>query len=132
MPRLSEGLKKDLYLDSLRRRVRHFFTYSEGSSGEKELLAQRLQGFFEAGSILRVCHENELTRIFDEEHLSIFGISQAERLQQQEEDGATAEIDWTIYDPPALERIRVRRGRPRRYSAQRKTRGRSISSSNSV
>ena len=39
MPRLSDQLKKELYLESLRKRVRHLFVYGESHPSEKELIA---------------------------------------------------------------------------------------------
>jgi len=115
MPRLSDQLKKELYLESLRKRVRHLFVYGESHPSEKELIAAKLNGFLEVASLIQICSRDELQKVIDEEHLSIFGLSRGERSKRLSDEGALGEADWSVYDTPATGRVRSISKRPRRY-----------------
>ena len=119
MPRLSESLKKELYLESLRKRVRHLYTYGESHPSEIPLITAKLDGFLEAAGLLQIVNKSDLQKLIDDEHAAIFEVSRKERSRQKQEEGSLGEADWSAYDAPALERVDRRRGRPRRVAADR-------------
>ena len=106
MPRLSETLRKELYLESLRKRVRYLYTYGESHPSEKPLIAAKLDGFLEAAGLIQILHKDDLQQIIDEEHLAIFGVSRQERLRLKQEEGSYTSLDWSAYDTPALQRAK--------------------------
>ena len=116
MPRLSEQLKKELYLESLRKRVRHLYIYGESHPAEKDLIAAKLDGFVEAALLLQICGKGVLQKLIDEEHFTIFGISRDERDRRKLQLDGSEDADWSAYDAPAAERIAKRRA-PRAYYA---------------
>ena len=119
MPRLSEQLRKELYLESLKKRVRYLYIYGESHPSERELIAAKLDGFLEAGGLLQICGTDVLQKLIDDEHLSIFGMSRQERALRKEEMGPSDDADWSVYDAPSSERVAKRR-KTRSYSTARK------------
>ena len=115
MPRLSEQLRKDFFLESLRKRVRHLYIFGESHPEEKELIASKLEGFLEAGLMLRICSRDEVQRLIDQEHRDIFDLSRAERIALRRQQGLMDVPDWTPYESPATERISSKGRRPKRY-----------------
>ena len=122
MPRISEQLRKDLFLESLRRRVRRLYTFGESHPGEKKLIAAKLDGFLEAALMLRICSKDEAQRLIDEEHLAIFEMSRAERAEGRAYKGLADAPDWTPYEAPATERVTPKRRRARPFSATSRAR----------
>ena len=118
MPRISEKLRKDLLLESLRQRVRHLYIYGESHPAERELIVSRLDGFMEAAFLIRICSRDEAQRLIDEEHYAIFGTSRAERIALSRQHGLSDTPDWSPYDAPATERMSLKRRRARRYGAK--------------
>ena len=118
MPRISEQLRKDLFFDALRKRVRHLYIYGESHPLERELIAAKLDGFLEAALMLRICSKDEAQRLIDEEHLAIFEMSRGERATLRRQQGLTNVPDWTPYETPSAERISSKKHRARRYGAK--------------
>ena len=120
MARLSKELRRDIYIESLRKRLRHFYTFGESHPSEKGAISAKLDGFLEAGTLLQICSKEELQQLIDTEHLAIFGISRSERSKRREEEGLLEDADWSGYDAPASERLARRRSRPRGYFTKKK------------
>jgi len=118
MPRLSESLKKELYIESLRKRLRHLYSYGESHPKERSLIAARLDGFIEASAVLQICSKSELQSLIDEEHFAAFGMSLVQRSEVREKELSDDEPNWSGYDTPAFERGTMRRGQPRKYSSK--------------
>ena len=121
MPRISEQLRKDLFLESLRKRVRHLYIFGESHPAERELIAAKLDGFLEAALMLRICTKDEAQRLIDDEHLAIFEMSRVERAEVRAQMGLEDLPDWTPYEAPATERVTQKRRRARRYSSKTRT-----------
>ena len=110
MARLSEQLKKELYLESIRKRARHLYVYGESHPDEKDLIAHKLDGFLEAGLLLQIFNKDQLQQVIDEEHVTIFGMSRKERVKKRQQEGISpASADWSAYDAPATERVMQKR-----------------------
>ena len=121
MARISEHLKKELYLESMRKRVRHLYVYGESHPAEKDLIAHKLDGFLEAALLLQILSKDQLQQVIDEEHVAIFGMSREERARKRQEEGTSPELaDWSAYESPATDRMSAKTRRARRYGAKTK------------
>ena len=121
MARISEHLKKELYLESMRKRVRRLYVYGESHPDEKDLIAHKLDGFLEAGLLLQIFSKDQLQKVIDDEHVTIFGMSREERVKKRQEEGTSTESpDWSAYDAPATERVMKKRRQPRSYASSKK------------
>ena len=127
MPRISEQLRKELLIESLRKRVRHLYIYGESHPKEKPEMVAKLDGFLEAASLLRVCGTDDLQEVIDEEHLAIFGLSRLERAERRAAEDEVDKADWSVYEAPALDRLPARGKRARRYSYSPKSKKKHIS-----
>ena len=125
MPRLSEQLKKELYLESFRKRIRHLYIYGESHPAEKDLMAAKLDGFVEAALLLQICGKDVIQKLINEEHFTIFGMSRDERDRRKLNADGSEDADWSAYDAPAVERIAKRRA-PRAYCAPKARRSNEI------
>ena len=121
MPRISEQLRKEIFIESLRNRVDHLYVYGESHPDEKDLIARKLDGFLEAGLLLQIFSKDQLQKVIDEEHLTIFGMSREERAKKRQQEGTSPEsADWSAYDAPATERVIKKRRQPRSYASSKK------------
>ncbi|MEK9876603.1 MAG: hypothetical protein VW684_08065 [Betaproteobacteria bacterium] len=116
MVRLSKELRRDLYVESLRKRLRHYYTYGESHPSEIDVISAKLDGFLEAGALLQICSKEELQQLIDAEHLAVFGMSRLDRSKRREEQGLSKDADWSGYDAPTSERISRRSNKPRGYT----------------
>ena len=124
MPRISEQLRKEIFIESLRKRVGHLYVYGESHPDEKDLIAHKLDGFLEAGLLLQIFSKDQLQRIIDEEHVTIFGMSREERAKRRQQEGTSPEsADWSAYDAPASERVMKKRRQPRSYAFSKREPG---------
>ena len=120
MPRISEQLRKDLFLESLRKRVRHLYIYGESHPTERELITSKLEGFLEAALMLRICDRDEAQLLIDQERHAIFGLTRSERSAIRRQEGITDTPDWSPYESPATDRMSAKKRRARRYGAKTK------------
>jgi hypothetical protein len=118
MPRISEQLRKDLFIESLRKRVRHFYIYGESHPSEKELIRAKLDGFLEAALLVKICSKEQMQQLIDAEHEAIFGLTRAQRSEVRSQRGVSDTPDWTPYEAPATERMSPKERRARRYGAK--------------
>ena len=123
MPRISEQLRKDLFIESLRKRVRHFYIYGESHPSEKELIHAKLDGFLEAALLMKICPKEQIQQLIDTEHQAIFGLTRAQRSEIRSQQGLSDTPDWTPYEAPATERMSSKGRRARRYGAKSAARG---------
>ena len=112
--------------DFLRQLVKHTkalyelgdFTSEDPNRAE---LSAKLEGFIEAGTLIEVATHDEIQAVIDKAHLAAFGEAREarrtrileERAQHAKDastssdtkaDDAEAEVDWEIYDSPAIDR----------------------------
>jgi hypothetical protein len=119
--RISDQLRKELYIESLKKRLDYLYTYGESHPSEKELIVAKLDGFLEAAGLLQLFSKDELQRVIDERHFAIFGMTRSERARRNLGESDSEEADWTAYETPASQRIGKKRT-PRSYSVpKRKT-----------
>jgi len=80
------------------------YTYGESHPKEKDLLKAKLDGFIEAGLVLKHATKEELQLVIDKTHLEISGMTRAERAAAKDTDNTAFEPDWSGYDVPPLQR----------------------------
>jgi len=76
---------------------------------QRRLHEAKLDGFIDAGLLLKVCHREDMQQLIDACHMDVFKESRTERKKRiSEENKATddgaAITDWDSFDSPAFER----------------------------
>ena len=77
---------------------------------QRQLHEAKLDGFIDAGLLLKVCVREDMQQVIDACHMEVFRESRAERKKRIiEEKGATDDevtiTDWDSFDSPAFERF---------------------------
>ena len=74
----------------------------------RQLHEAKLDGFIDAGLLLKVCPREDMQEVIDACHMDVFGESRADRKKRITEEKATddgvAITDWDSFDSPAFER----------------------------
>ena len=81
-----------------------FYGTKDLNSSYRKHLDHKIQGYIEAGIISNLIKKEELQKIIDDEHYSIFKMTRKERREKLNLRTNTPEIDWSIYDIPAIQR----------------------------
>ena len=108
MPRISEDIRKQTYLEGMVKRLQKLYVYGEAHPDEKPALEANLEGFVEAGLLIRLVTRAELQEVIDAQHIKIFGMSREQRKKEKAgaSDNAELERDWSGYDLPPSSRGR--------------------------
>jgi len=81
-----------------------FYGTRDLNSSYRKHLDHKIQGYIEAGIISDLIKKEELQKIIDAEHYSIFKMTRKERREKLNLSTKSPEIDWSIYDVPTIER----------------------------
>ena len=81
-----------------------FYGTKDLNSSYRKHLDHKIQGYIEAGIISNLIKKEELQKIIDDEHYSIFKMTRKERREKLNLRTNTPEIDWSIFDTPAFQR----------------------------
>ena len=81
-----------------------FYGTKDLNSSYRKHLDHKIQGYIEAGIMSEIITKEELQKIIDDEHYSIFKMTRKERREKLNLRANTPEIDWSIYDIPAIQR----------------------------
>ena len=119
----SKHLAKADFLRQLGKHTKALYELGDFTSDDpnRAKLSAKLEGFIEAGKLIEVATRDEIQAVIDKAHLAAFGEAREarrarileERAQQAKDastssdtkaDGAEAEVDWEIYDSPAVDR----------------------------
>ena len=101
--RLSETVRKELYLERLREKLIKLYSYGDAEPDARKRLLDQIDGYFEAAILMKMMTKEALQAGIDEEHLCAFGMTLKERKIQKKLDGRAIEVDWEVYDaPPSL------------------------------
>ena len=107
--RLSETVRKELYLERLREKLIKLYSYGDAEPDARKRLGDQIDGYFEAAILMKMITKEALQAVIDDEHMKAFGMTLGERRIKKKLDQGSVEIDWESYDaPPSL------RGKPRR------------------
>ena len=105
MPRISEDVRKHAFLDGVAKRLQNLYVYGEAHPDEKPVIEANLDGYFEAGLLVKLVTRAELQKVIDAQHLKVFGMSREERKKKRQalEGSQEGASDWSVYDlPPAM------------------------------
>ena len=119
----SKHLAKADFLRQLAKHTKALYELGDFTSDDpnRAKLSAKLEGFIEAGTLIEVATRDEIQAVIDKAHLAAFGEAREarrtrileERAQQAKEantspdtkaDDAGVEVDWEIYDSPAIDR----------------------------
>ena len=92
------------YVSGMRNLLNLFYGTKDLNSSYRKHLDHKIQGYIEAGIISNLIKKEELQKIIDDEHYSIFKMTRKERREKLNLRTNTPEIDWSIYDIPAIQR----------------------------
>lgn len=108
MPRISEEVRKQTFLDGVANRLQRLYVYGEAHPNEKQGIEANLDGYFEAGLLIQLVTRAELQEVIDAQHLKIFGMSREQRKKDTEAlaKKERSEPDWSGYDLPPGSRQR--------------------------
>lgn len=81
-----------------------FYGTKDLNSSYRKHLDHKIQGYIEAGIISNLIKKEELQKIIDDEHYSIFKMTRKERREKLKLNTNGPEIDWSIYDIPTVQR----------------------------
>lgn len=119
----SKHLAKADFLRQLAKHATALYELGDFTSDDPDRakLSVKLEGFIEAATLIEVATRDEIQAVIDKAHLAAFGEAREarrtrileERAQQAKDasassgtkaDDVEAEVDWEIYDSPALDR----------------------------
>ena len=117
----SKHLAKADFLRQLAKHTKALYELGDFTSEDpnRAKLSAKLEGFIEAGTLIEVASRDEIQAVIDKAHLAAFGEAREarrtrileERAQQAKEANTSpdtkaddAEVDWEIYDSPAIDR----------------------------
>jgi hypothetical protein len=108
MPRISEELRKQVYVEGVVKRLEKLYRHGEAHPDEKPAIEANLDGYFEAGLLVKLVTRDEIQKVIDSEHLRIFGKTREQR--KKERDAVLLEeplnVDWSGYDlPPSVRKV---------------------------
>lgn len=77
----------------------------------RQLHEAQLDGFIDAGLLLKVASRADMQDVIDACHIEVFGESRSERKKRVNEESQTTEsqdqlTDWGAFDSPAFERTK--------------------------
>jgi hypothetical protein len=92
------------YVSGMKNLLNLFYGTKDLNSSYRKHLDHKIQGYIEAGIISDLITKEELQKIIDDEHYSIFKMTRKERREKLKLSIQSPEIDWSIYDVPTIER----------------------------
>jgi len=101
---LDSHYQKIKFLSTTRELAIELYSIEDSESPIYKTKGSELDGFLKAGIILDIANKDEIQKIIDEEHWSIFGITRKQRRAEKKLNKPQAESDWKIYDKPTVQR----------------------------
>lgn len=92
------------YVIGMKNLLNLFYGTKDLNSSYRKHLDHKIQGYIEAGIISEIITKEELQKIIDNEHYSIFNMTRKERREKLKLNKNGPEIDWSIYDIPTVHR----------------------------
>lgn len=94
---------KDKYLQRFKVRLNEFYLQIRDYDNKDVAMAQGIEAYMEAGLALGAVSTTELEMRIATEHVSVFGVSRQERLQEAKTE-ALGNGDYAFFDTPAFQR----------------------------
>lgn len=98
MPGLSKALQRELFLETVRKKITVLYSYGDAKPPAREELKHELTGFIQAGILIKLIRNREIQEIIDDEHHKAFGMSLEQRKLRQKLGDTTEQPDWGLYD----------------------------------
>ena len=92
------------YVSGIKNLLNLFYGTKDLNSSYRKHLDHKIQGYIEAGIISDLITKEELQKIIDDEHYSIFKMTRKERRKKLKLRSNGPEVDWSIYDIPTVHR----------------------------
>jgi hypothetical protein len=103
---LNDQYKSIKFKQSVRELVREYYSAKDDESEHTKKLKYKIEGFFEAGLLIKAATKADIQLIVDEEHMAAYGMTRLERRENKADTKTKDVSDWAIYDPPAIDRVR--------------------------
>lgn len=100
-------MDKERFLDEVNRQLRIIFNAIREGHKPPEVLKHRCEGFMRAGVFLGVVKNPELSTLMEDLHLDVVGMTIDERMARHRDRYKDEEINYSQYESPSYERIKV-------------------------
>jgi len=104
---LNTHYKKIKFSDHLRSLLSRYYDLQDDQTSEITALKYRIDGYVQAGLIMDVLDNVDIQALIDKVHMDKFGMTRNQRRAEKKLSSKKEEIkDWSIYDPPTIERYK--------------------------
>lgn len=105
---MNASLKTAAYFEELGRQLKQLFELSKQGLKAPPEMKPRCEGYLRAAVVLGLASKTELRQHMEAIHQGVFGMSIAQRREQQQGRWQETEIDYSAYEPPAYVRNQPR------------------------
>ena len=98
------SMQKQAYLNEIEARLRRLFSASRDGYRVADAERHRLEGFIQAGVFLRITTNDEVSKVMESIHFSVFGQSISGRKAEKMIIWPETVIDYSQYEQPAFVR----------------------------
>jgi hypothetical protein len=96
--------QKSKYIAGIKELLQLFYGTKDLNSAYRKKLESKVDGFIAAGILIDMISKQDLQKVIDEEHMTAFGMTRAERREKLKFESKGPEVDWDIYDIPTIHR----------------------------
>lgn len=97
-------MQKKAYINEIETRLRRLFSASRDGYQVADMERHRLEGFIQAGVFMHITTNDEMSKLMESIHVSVFGRSIAGRKSERMIIWPETVIDYSQYEQPAYER----------------------------
>ena len=99
-------MNKEHYIQQLEKRLTSLFVSSKEGYKASPIERNRLEGFMNAGVVLGVITNAELSSLMDSIHMDVFGKTiQARKAELSSSWNDDEKVDYSFYEKPTFERV---------------------------
>jgi hypothetical protein len=105
---LDSHYQKLKFLKAVRELIANLYAIKDSESSSYKTKGSEFDGFVKAGMTLGIATKDEIQKIIDDEHWSIFQMTREERKAKKATDKNKKTnnevVDWAVYDIPTIKR----------------------------
>jgi hypothetical protein len=98
-------MNKAQFLTEVERQLKNIFVALKQGRTAPKVEKHRCEGFMRAGVFCGLVTNSELTAVMEKVHIDILGESTADRKARKEGQWKEQEMDYSLYEPPAIGRV---------------------------
>jgi hypothetical protein len=105
---LDSHYQKLKFLKAVRELIANLYAIKDSESSSYKTKGSEFDGFVKAGMTLGIATKDEIQKVIDDEHWSIFQMTREERKAKKATDTNKKTnnevVDWAVYDIPTIKR----------------------------